>query len=197
MKYLSGSNPRVEIGALIFLFACGAAQGDPAPPPPVEHQHTQSQDAAPPPLTQPGNGIFGVIQEALRKLEADPATDWKKVNLEALRQHLLDMRHFTEDVEVLAQKSIENGIEITVRATLPAAIPSLDRAFNDHPKILKTETGWDMTAAKDKDKYKLRVTTGDPAQVDKVRGLGYIGIMAMGNHHLLHHWALAKGQAPR
>lgn len=196
MKYRSGSNRRYQISAIIFLFACGAAHGDTVAAPPAESTPPPARDvAAVFALSSPGNDVFGLIQEAVRKLEADPATDWKKVNLEALRQHLLDMRHFTEDVEVVAQKPIDKGIELTVRATLPGAIPALDRAFNAHPKILKAETGWDMTATKDKDKYKLQVTTSDANQVEKLRGLGYIGIMAMGNHHSLHHWSLAKGQA--
>lgn len=196
MKYWSDSNRGYPVSALIFLFTCGTSHGDTATVPAVEHQHIQSRYAAAPMLVQPGNDVFGTIQETLRKLEADPATDWKKVNLEALRQHLLDMRHFTEDVEVIGQKPIEKGLELTVRATTPGAIPALDRAFNAHPKVLKSETGWDMTATKDKDKYKMQVTTSDATQVDKLRGLGYIGIMAMGNHHPLHHWALAKGQTP-
>ncbi len=196
MKFLSGANRGYHISAMIFLLACGTSPGEAAVTPPMEHQHLPSRDAAAPVLTKSGNDMFGAIQEALRKLEADPATDWKKVNLEALRQHLLDMRHFTEDVEVVVQKPIDKGLELTVRATTPGAIPALDRAFNAHPKVLKSETGWDMTATKDKDKYKLQVTTGDATQVDKLRALGYIGIMAMGNHHLLHHWALAKGQTP-
>ena len=191
MKYLSGSNRGYQISAMIFSFACVISQGNTATAPPVEY----SQDAAAPMLMQPGNNVFSAIREAVRKLEADPATDWKKVNLEALRQHLLDIRHVTEDVEVVTQKLIDKGIELTLRATIPGAIPALDRTFNAHPKILKAETGWDMTATKDKDKYKLQVTTGEATQIDKLRGLGYIGIMAMGNHHSLHHWALVKGQA--
>lgn len=194
MKYSPGSNSGYPISAMIFLFFCGTVRGDTVTVPPVDPP-ILTKEISPPatlPLMRAGNDVFGAIQEVLHKLEADPATDWKKVNLEALRQHLLDMRHFTEDVDIVTQKSIDKGIEITVHATVPGAIPGLDRAFNAHPKLLKSETGWDMTVTKDKDKYKLHVTTSDPAQVDKLRGLGYIGIMAMGNHHPLHHWALAK-----
>ena len=196
MTYLSGSNHWYQTSALLFLFVCATARSDVATTAPVEHQHMPSSDATASVPTQTGNAVFGEIQEVLHKLEADPNTDWKKVNLEALRQHLLDMRHFTEDVEVVAQKPIDKGIEITLRATTPGAIPALDRAFSAHPKVLKAETGWDMTAAKDKDKYKLQITTSDAAQVDKLRALGYIGVMVTGNHHPLHHWALAKGQTP-
>src|SRR5579884_926245 len=38
----------------------------------------------------PGQGAFGAIQEIVRSLDADPNTDWSKVDLEALRQHLID-----------------------------------------------------------------------------------------------------------
>ena len=42
-------------------------------------------------LTQPGQDAFGAIAEVVRTLEADPGTDWSKVDLERLRQHLIDM----------------------------------------------------------------------------------------------------------
>lgn len=196
MNNRSSSNPAYYFSTMMFLLVSSASYAEAVPPVPLEHQHVQSSDTPAAVLSRPGNDIFGAIQEALRKLESDPTTDWKKVNLEALRQHLLDMRCITEDVEVIAQKPIDKGIEIMVHATRPGAVPALDRAFNTHPKVLKAETGWDMTASKDKDKYKLRVTTDDAAQVDKLRGLGYIGVMAMGNHHAAHHWALARGQTP-
>ena len=42
--------------------------------------------------TMPGQDAFGAIQETVSLLEADPATDWSKVNIAALREHLIDMR---------------------------------------------------------------------------------------------------------
>src|SRR6266849_4305163 len=39
----------------------------------------------------PGQDAFGSIAEIVRLLEADPATDWSRVDLERLRQHLVDM----------------------------------------------------------------------------------------------------------
>lgn len=40
----------------------------------------------------------------------------------------------------------------------------------------------------------LTVTSGDPQQVQHIRGLGFIGFMASGSHHQAHHLAMAKGQ---
>src|ERR1019366_1336233 len=45
--------------------------------------------------TQPGQAAFGTIQEIVEILEADPATDWSKVDIDALRQHLIDMDNVT------------------------------------------------------------------------------------------------------
>ncbi|MCC2098329.1 MAG: hypothetical protein KDJ29_15640, partial [Hyphomicrobiales bacterium] len=40
---------------------------------------------------QPGQSAFAAIQEIVEILEADRSTDWSKVNIPALRQHLIDM----------------------------------------------------------------------------------------------------------
>src|SRR5438270_319404 len=41
--------------------------------------------------TEPGQSAFAAIQEIVQILEGDSRTDWTKVNIEALRQHLIDM----------------------------------------------------------------------------------------------------------
>ena len=51
------------------------------------------------------------IQEVVRILDADPKTDWSKVDLEALRQHLIDMDEVTLRAEA-APKQIDGGLEI-------------------------------------------------------------------------------------
>jgi hypothetical protein len=148
------------------------------------------------PLTEPGNDAFGTIQEAIRALEADPTTDWSKVNLEVLRAHLVDMNNMTLNVTVLAQKPVANGVEITVAPDSARVAASLDRVFAAHPAMLQAETGWTMTVRKEDARYKITVTTRNPAEVAKIRGLGYIGVLATGAHHQAHHWAMARGMDP-
>ena len=58
---------------------------------------SQTSDTATP--TMPGQDAFGAIQEIVRILESDPKTKWSKVNLEALRQHLIDMSEVTLKAE--------------------------------------------------------------------------------------------------
>ncbi len=146
------------------------------------------------PLTMPGNEIFGTIQEVVHKLEADPNTDWSKVDLEALRQHLLDMKAFTEEVSVISQKPIENGIVIQVKPETERAVGALKRLFKMHPAMLKMEKGWDMIAKQDNNQWTITVTTKNNSEVNEIRALGYIGLLAEGAHHQLHHWMIATGQ---
>ena len=75
---------------------------------------SQTSDTTTP--TMPGQDAFGAIQEIVRMLEADPNTDWSKVNLEALRQHLIDMNEVTLKAEAVI-KPIDGGIEVTVTGT--------------------------------------------------------------------------------
>lgn len=161
-----------------------------------DHPPTHQPRQAPSPLTAAGNDAFGAMQEAIQKLDADPHTDWSKVNLEALRQHLVDMQNFTLHVEVLSQTPIAQGIKAVVRPTTAHSEASLERVFAAHPPQLKRETSWEMHVAKQGNMFVLTVTTPNSAEVDRLRGLGYIGVMALGAHHQLHHWEMVRGASP-
>jgi hypothetical protein len=162
----------------------------------ADHSNSHSHKTLSSPLTAAGNYAFLTIQEAIQKLDDDPNTDWRKVNLEALRQHLVDMQNFTLNVKVLSQKPIKNGMQAVVRPDNKDAEDSLDRAFDAHPTQLRNETGWDMSVTKRDGAYTVTVTTNNPAEVAKIRGLGYIGAMATGAHHQSHHWSMVKGENP-
>ena len=162
---------------------------------PTSHQMHQLQPAQVQ-LTEAGTDLFATIQEVIRKLSADPNTDWSKVNLEALRQHLRDMFEFSYNVDVISQKPIDQGVKILVKPVTDRAEQALDKVLSAHPMMLKMETGWTMQSSKRDGQYQLIVTTTKPTEVDKIRGLGYIGLLAIGNHHQIHHWSMAKGQNP-
>jgi hypothetical protein len=147
-------------------------------------------------LTESGTDIFATVQEVITRLEADPNTDWSKVNLERLRQHLRDMFEFSYNVDVISQQAIEQGVKIVVKATTPRAEKALTRVLNAHPAMLKIETGWTMRSQLQKDRYEITVTTNKPSEIDKIRGLGYIGLLAYGKHHQAHHWSMATGLNP-
>ncbi len=147
-------------------------------------------------LLEAGNDVFGTIQEVIKKLESDPNTDWSKVNIEALRVHLADMQDMTLNIKVLSQKNIPNGIEVTIKATTPRANKALKKAFMAHPSQLKQETGWDMVVKNQNQNFTIKATTTKSNEIDKIRALGYIGLMAYGSHHQPHHWMIATGNNP-
>lgn len=183
---------KVFIVAVCLSLTVLPALAQPAP----EHPHHHDAGNAAP-LTAPGNDAFAAIQEVVGKLLADPNTNWQRVNLEALRQHLVDMHNFTLNVEVSAQEPIDGGVAFTVKPTTPGAAASLARLFSAHPAVLKQESGWIMSAAKNADgSYSARVVGDSPNDAAKIRGLGYIGIVAYGAHHPAHHWQMATGGDP-
>lgn len=63
--------------------------------------------------TAPGQDAFGAIQEIVGILEADPGTDWSKINIAALREHLIEMNEVTLHAKAV-QQDIDSGVEITI-----------------------------------------------------------------------------------
>jgi hypothetical protein len=160
----------------------------------MEHQHhmMQGQSGVPTP-TMPGQDAFGAIQEIVRMLEADSNTDWSKVNLEALRQHLIDMNEVTLKSEAVA-KPVEGGIEVTVTGT-GRTVGAIQRMVPAHAHEIEQSHlhGWSAKTESLPDGVVLTVTSSDAQQVQHIRGLGFIGVMASGSHHQAHHLAMAKG----
>jgi len=68
--------------------------------------------------TQPGQAAFAAIQEIVGMLEADPQTDWSKVNIEALRQHLIDMNNVTLEAKVTSEP-VDGGMRFDVTGEGP------------------------------------------------------------------------------
>ena len=146
-------------------------------------------------LTESGTDPFATLQEVITALEANPSTNWEKVNIEALRLHLVEMQDMTINVDV-KQQYIDNGFQAVVTPTTNRAVKSLTRVLSGHPAQMKAETGWDMQVSNDDDIFTLTVVSKKAHEVAKIRGLGYIGVMSYGNHHQPHHWAMASGENP-
>jgi len=153
---------------------------------------SQTSDTATP--TMPGQDAFGAIQEIVRILESDPKTKWSKVNLEALRQHLIDMSEVTLKADAVT-KLIDDGIEVTITGT-GRTVEAIQRMVPAHAhQVDQTHlNGWSAKTEPLPNGVLLTVTSGDPLQVQHIRGLGFIGVMASGSHHQAHHLAMAKGQ---
>jgi hypothetical protein len=140
--------------------------------------------------TMPGQDAFGAVQEIVRILEADPNTDWSKIDLEALRQHLIDMNEVTLNADAAA-KPIDGGLEIAVTGT-GRTLAGIQRMVPAHAQMLKMN-GWNARTEPLPNGVLLTVASSDPKEVQHIRGLGFIGLLVSGGHHQPHHLAMAKG----
>lgn len=96
---------RVVVTIALLLPMTAMAQG-------AGHRHEErmrhDQSNAQP--TEPGQSAFAAIQEIVALLEADPDTDWSRVDIAALRRHLVDMHNVTVAAKV-ASEPIDHGVE--------------------------------------------------------------------------------------
>jgi hypothetical protein len=139
----------------------------------------------------PGQDAFGAIQEIVQILESDPKTDWSKVNIEALRQHLIDMNEVTLHA-VAVQRDLDNGIEITVTGDGRGA-EAIKRMVPAHAAELR-EIGWNTKTEQLPNGVRLTVLASEAQPLTKLKALGLMGIMVQGSHHQLHHLMMAMGQ---
>lgn len=144
--------------------------------------------------TEPGQGAFAAIQEIVAMLDADPDTDWSKVDIDGLRQHLVDMNNVTLYAEV-ATTPIENGVRFTVTGT-GLVRQSIRRMVKAHAETMSGANGMTIVAEDQPEGAVMTVTVSDPADLSKLEGLGFFGIMALGAHHQEHHLMIAMGHAP-
>ncbi|MBR1091996.1 hypothetical protein JQ621_31440 [Bradyrhizobium manausense] len=139
----------------------------------------------------PGQEAFGTIQEIVRILEADPKTDWSKVNISALRQHLIDMDEVTMRASA-TERALDNGIEIAVTGE-GRTLDGIKRMVPAHVREL-SQLGWNAKSEDLSNGVKLTVTSTDAKEVTKLKALGFMGIMVQGAHHQQHHLMMAKGE---
>lgn len=142
----------------------------------------------------PGQAAFGAIAEVVRILMADPATDWAKVNVEALRRHLVDM----DDVTIrstIAQRDVPGGFVADILAA-GAATAAIRRMVPTHASMYVSAPGFKATTQVIPGGVRLTMVArnaADAREVARLRGLGTIGFLVDGDHHTSHHLAIARG----
>lgn len=142
---------------------------------------------------QSGQAAFGAIQEIIEILEADPATDWSRVDIEALRRHLIDMDLVTLRAEVRTEAA-EGGMRFIVSGAGPVK-DSIQRMVTAHSATMNGAGDWTFSATTTEDGAILTVVA-PPHDIAKLRGLGFIGVMTRGMHHQHHHLMIARGHHP-
>lgn len=163
----------------------------------MRHDHSMAQASSSQPGIPilPGQDAFGAIAEIVRILEADPVTDWSRVDLERLRQHLIDMNEVTLRSEVKSD-AVPGGLAMNVTGT-GRTEQAIHRMVMAHTAELNKLPEWSAKTEPIPGGMRLTVTAKNPDDaktVARIRGLGLIGLLTVGAHHQLHHLALAKGE---
>lgn len=159
----------------------GGAEGPPAAAPAVPGALPASA----------GQEAFGAMAEIVGILEADAATDWSRVSIARLREHLRDMDEVTLRAEV-AERRVEGGFEAVVRGS-GRTLEAIRRMVPAHAAMLRRERPWMIEVEELADGLLLTATAGDAREATRLRGLGFFGLLVSGDHHRLHHLAMARG----
>lgn len=156
---------------------------------PVRAQtHSHNHDTPP---VEVGQSTFAAIAEIVETLMADPKTDWTKVDIPALRRHLIDMHEVTMNAVVA---TTVNGRTVLFRASgAGRTVEAIQRMLVAHAGSRDLPEGWTLIAVVVSDGAELTVTTDDADDLRIVRALGLIGVLALGPHHQKHHSLIARG----
>lgn len=177
----------------ITLLALAAALLSVSPAQAQTHQsgHMHDMAVASVSASEPGQGAFAAIQEIVTILMADPDTDWSTVDVEALRQHLIDMDNVTLRARVTREVT-GDGVIFTATSQMPEIAASIERMTIAHAQTMSGQAGITLTAASVPNGARLTAA----GNADLLTALGFIGIMTLGAHHQDHHLALARGGLP-
>jgi hypothetical protein len=141
---------------------------------------------------QPAQSAYAAIGEIVRILKAD----WSKVDLEAVRQHMIDMDEVTMRA-VVSQKPVPAGVTMMVTGDAKVAA-AITRMLTSHAGMLDQDPQYHATVAPITGGMRFTVTardTGNAKLVAMIRGMGFAGLLTEGDHHARHHLALARGEA--
>ena len=155
------------------------------------HGGVEAPSAAP---SEPGQGAFAALSEIVALLESDPATDWSRVDIDALRAHLVDMDLLATRA-VAAVERLPNGLSASATGDAKT-VAALGRMVPAHAAQLAADPAWTAVGEMTGDGAILTVTSSDPATVARIHALGFFGLMASQDHHRAHHLSIAKGGAP-
>lgn len=142
--------------------------------------------------TEPGDGAFAAIAEIVTILSADPETDWSRVDIDGLREHLVDMNQVVLGASVRSEP-LSDGLRMRI-ATAGRPGEAASQMVPAHGSVLAAETGWQSEVTRDDHEIVWTVTGPNENASVRIQALGFFGLMATGDHHRAHHLALARGE---
>lgn len=144
--------------------------------------------------TEGGQSAFSAIAEIVSLLDGNPNTDWAKVDIPSLRQHLVDMDRLTLDAEVDSQLIDEREIEFTVSGS-GQTLRAIREMVPAHAGAVQNVYDWNISVKEHEEGNVLNIRVNEPQDVIRLQALGFFGFMAIGSHHQEHHLRMAMGQS--
>jgi hypothetical protein len=146
--------------------------------------------------TEPGDSAFAAIAEIVAILSEDPGTNWSRVNIDGLREHLVDMNQLVLGASVRSEP-LPDGLRMQIDTFGRPGEAAL-RMVPAHGPVLASETGWQSDVTRDGDEivWIVKGRRGE-GEAERIQALGFFGLMATGDHHRAHHLALARGEPNR
>ena len=138
-----------------------------------------------------GQSTYAAIGEVARIMLADPHTDWSHADIDALRNHLVDMDNVTLRAAVTTTR-LPNGATFHVSGE-GAVIGSIQRMTRSHFAEPDDGKQWTMSVRSTADGADVTVVSAKAADTAEISGLGFFGILTLGAHHQPHHLMMARG----
>lgn len=157
----------------------------------TEHGMSGAETAELP--SEPGDDAFAAISEIVTMLSADPETDWSRVDIDGLREHLVDMNVLVLEASVRSEP-LPDGLRMRI-GTAGRPGEAASRMVPAHGPVLAAETGWQSEVTRDGPEIVWTVSSADAGAATRIQALGFFGLMATGDHHRAHHLAMARGEA--
>ena len=115
----------------------------------AHHMHAMGESGAAGRVpAEAGQSAFAAIQEIIQILEADPKTDWSKVDIEALRHHLIDMNNVTLNADV--KRRAGRRRHALHRHRRGRRRNSIRRMASAHAATMNGVDGWRFDASRDR-----------------------------------------------
>jgi hypothetical protein len=140
-----------------------------------------------------GQAEFAALGEIANMLQADPKTDWSRVDMGALRAHLIDMDNVIMRARVVTTP-VEGGARFDISGDDEEVRRSIQHMVASHTAMTNGDNGRHEISAPTAQGATMTVTAPGDAAAAEIRALGFFGLLTGGAHHQLHHLMMAKGE---
>lgn len=175
----------------LLLLGGGLGSGGASTGPVAHGSHSAEAMTAHDVPKEAGQSAFAAVAEIVAMLETDPQTNWSRVDITALREHLVDMDQLMLGAEASASFNDHTAM-FSIRGDGPV-LRAIQAMVPAHAIELSRIDGWDSSTTITEDGATLHITVAREGELAKIKALGFFGVMALGAHHQPHHLAMARG----